>query len=269
LDNYENNNNWFNGNQGNFFSDYLDKYPNAKESPSHQDVWDIPYGIEAEQDPAGDPAGYDKYPLMHRIYTDTVVPAPSIPSLIAPAENANLDGDTVKLLWTSVEDATAYRLQAAFDTSFSSPLINGGRHSDNSFTMNGLEQDTIYYWRVLSNNSGIISGWSDVWQFSTGTPTNSKESLQNNLPESYVLYQNFPNPFRQKTTIQYDVPETCFIELVIFNMVGKEVTKLVSRDHSPGTYIVEWDAADFTSGIYFYRFETDRSIKGKRLLKLK
>jgi hypothetical protein len=269
LENWPDDNLWYESEQGNYYEDYLDHYPGAKARTDLPGVWNIPYGFQSLHDRLGPPVSYDPFPLMDRIYSDTTVNVPDIPTLLAPAKHEALESDTVSFRWIPAERATSYRLQVSMDTTFEDPILNDGKIADTTFNLSGLAGHTTYYWRVLANNSGIISRWSDVWQFSIGTPTSIEESVQNDLPESYVLYQNFPNPFSQTTMIQFDVPESNFIELGVCNILGQEVEKLVVGMYSPGTYSVEWNASDFSSGIYFCHLKTGRSIMVKRLLLLK
>jgi hypothetical protein len=169
LENCENDNQWHNNNQGNYYSDYLDKYPGAGENTDIQSVWDTPYGIRSLHDLVDPFASFDEFPLMNRIYTDTVVPLPGTPWLQLPVENAHISDDTVSFIWNSASGARSYRLQVSPDTSFTTPYLNDGTLQDTCYTFCGLEMNKSYYWRVLSENSGMISGWSDARYFFTGT----------------------------------------------------------------------------------------------------
>jgi len=72
------------------------------------------------------------------------------------------------------------------------------------------------------------------------------------LPE-FHLAQNYPNPFNPETTIEYEVPKTVFVRLEIFNMVGQKIITLVNEWQEPGRYSIDWNASQYSSGIYFYR----------------
>ncbi|MCP4584174.1 MAG: T9SS type A sorting domain-containing protein [candidate division Zixibacteria bacterium] len=76
-----------------------------------------------------------------------------------------------------------------------------------------------------------------------------------NLPSSYVLCQNYPNPFNCETTISFDLPEASFVSIEIFDLLGKKVTSLINSKQSAGRYTVNWNAAGFSSGIYFYKLQ--------------
>ena len=78
-------------------------------------------------------------------------------------------------------------------------------------------------------------------------------------PEVYSVSQNYPNPFNPATTIEYSIPENASVSLKIYDMLGKEVAQLVNKAQDKGTYIVNWNASSFSSGIYFYRISATGS----------
>jgi hypothetical protein len=87
-----------------------------------------------------------------------------------------------------------------------------------------------------------------------------KETREAKIDNGFYLYQNYPNPFNADTKIEYNLPHTAQIRLVLFDVSGKEVCELVNEHKSAGHYSVNWNARDtsgkrLTSGIYFYRFE--------------
>jgi hypothetical protein len=94
------------------------------------------------------------------------------------------------------------------------------------------------------------------------------------VPTSYLLYQNFPNPFNPKTTISFDLPTSEQVTLSIYNVKGELVRKLINSQLSAGVHKIEWDGTDkyqslLASGVYFYRLETEKYSSVKKLLILK
>jgi len=75
------------------------------------------------------------------------------------------------------------------------------------------------------------------------------------LPDEYKLFQNYPNPFNPKTIISFQLPRAEQTILKIFDALGKEITTLINDKLISGTYNIDWDASDFSSGIYFARLE--------------
>jgi hypothetical protein len=86
------------------------------------------------------------------------------------------------------------------------------------------------------------------------------------IPVEYNLYQNYPNPFNPSTKIKFDIPKTGFVSLKVYDITGKEISKLVDNELSASQYEVEWNGANFASGIYFYRLQTKDFVKVQRMI---
>ncbi|HSW56266.1 MAG TPA: T9SS type A sorting domain-containing protein [Ignavibacteriaceae bacterium] len=86
---------------------------------------------------------------------------------------------------------------------------------------------------------------------------------------SYILYQNFPNPFNPTTRISYSVPEFGFVTLKIYDVLGKEVSALVGEEKSSGSYVIQFDASKLSSGIYFYQLITKDYVNTKKMILIK
>jgi hypothetical protein len=89
------------------------------------------------------------------------------------------------------------------------------------------------------------------------------------LPQSYVLHQNFPNPFNPMTVISYQLAVGSDVELSIYNTLGQKIAILVSEKQPAGTYTVEWDASGLASGIYYYRLDAGNFQDMKKMVLLK
>ncbi len=101
------------------------------------------------------------------------------------------------------------------------------------------------------------------------TTVSAVTNIGSNVPDKFTLHQNYPNPFNPITNIEFDVPKSGLVKLRIFNSLGKEVATLVNENVSPGTYRTTWDASGFSSGIYFYKLESDAFTSTKKLLLVK
>jgi hypothetical protein len=88
-------------------------------------------------------------------------------------------------------------------------------------------------------------------------------------PSSVLLHQNYPNPFNPTTKISYEVPELSFVSLKVFDVLGNEVAALVENENPLGSYEVEFDAAELTSGIYLYKLIAGNYIETKKMILLK
>ena len=90
-------------------------------------------------------------------------------------------------------------------------------------------------------------------------------------PQNFELRQNYPNPFNPETTIQYQLSNATQVKLVIFNIRGEQVNTLVDDLQQAGFYSVPWNGKDVSgrkaaSGVYFYRLETKRFAKIKKMV---
>lgn len=111
------------------------------------------------------------------------------------------------------------------------------------------------------------------WTLTTDTACKSMiftgVSSNEELPTVYKLYNNYPNPFNPSTTIKYDVPKNSFVKLTIFDILGREVDKLVNQDMQPGRYDVQWDAKSYASGTYLYKLEAGDFVEIKKMILVK
>lgn len=101
-------------------------------------------------------------------------------------------------------------------------------------------------------------------------PTSSEENTAaTSIPVQYSLSQNYPNPFNPTTKINFQLPAGNFVSLKIYDALGKEVATLVNEKKDAGSYSVEFNANNFSSGIYFYRLNAGEFTETKRMLLLK
>ncbi len=89
------------------------------------------------------------------------------------------------------------------------------------------------------------------------------------IPDEYRLEQNYPNPFNNSTVIKYSIPQEGLVTLKIYNAIGEEVATLVNEIKQTGNYASTLDAANLTSGIYFYRIQARDFIETKKMILLK
>ena len=98
----------------------------------------------------------------------------------------------------------------------------------------------------------------------------SDEILVDNLaPADYVLEQNYPNPFNPSTTIKFGVPEKSNVVLTVYNSLGAEVATLVNEVREAGSYEIQFNASNFSSGIYYYRIASGNFTEIKKMILLK
>ncbi len=89
------------------------------------------------------------------------------------------------------------------------------------------------------------------------------------IANNFQLFQNFPNPFNPNTLIKYSISNDCFVNLKVFDVLGNQITTLVSAEKSAGNYVVEFNSNNLSSGIYFYRLESEGKFITKQMLLIK
>lgn len=85
----------------------------------------------------------------------------------------------------------------------------------------------------------------------------------------FHLYQNYPNPFNPLTKIKYSIPQSSLVILKVYDILGNEIATLVNEEKSSGSYTIEFNAGELSSGIYFYQLKAGDFISTKKLVLLK
>lgn len=91
----------------------------------------------------------------------------------------------------------------------------------------------------------------------------------NSTADKFELLQNYPNPFNPTTNIKYSIAKNGFVTLKVFDVLGKEVTTLVSEYQTGGVYSIDWNASKYSSGIYFYKITTNEFSDVKKMVLVK
>jgi type IX secretion system substrate protein/Kelch motif protein len=95
------------------------------------------------------------------------------------------------------------------------------------------------------------------------------DPVTHGIPREFSLSQNYPNPFNPSTKISYALPKAGDVKLVIFDILGREVAVLVNEFKKAGSYDIEFNGANISSGVYFYRIETRDFTDTKKMLLVK
>ena len=90
-----------------------------------------------------------------------------------------------------------------------------------------------------------------------------------NIPNAITLSQNYPNPFNPTTTIHYAIKERASVEIVLYDILGREVEVLVNEEQDAGYYKIDFNASRLASGIYFYRLQAGSFVETKKMVLLK
>jgi len=178
---------------------------------------------------------------------------------------------SIYFLDSNIGYATGY-LQDSYGSLIDNGLIlktiNGGLnwYFMNSGTNNGLL--SIFFTDV---NTGFVTGINGTILKTTngGGGMIGIQHISSQVPQSFFLHQNYPNPFNPVTKIKFDIPNQSIVKLIIYDLLGREVTTLVNKQLKPGSYEVDWDGTSYASGVYFYTLLTNDFVETKRMVLLK
>jgi photosystem II stability/assembly factor-like uncharacterized protein len=119
----------------------------------------------------------------------------------------------------------------------------------------------VVYGYAVSSNGDVIR-LVDTLEVLTGINNNQ-------VPSSYSLKQNYPNPFNPTTLISYSIPKAANVRLSVYNALGKEIEVLVNEKQNQGSYDVVWNGDNYSSGVYFYKIQTEGFTHTKKMILLK
>jgi len=98
--------------------------------------------------------------------------------------------------------------------------------------------------------------------------------LESLLPDKFAIHQNYPNPFNPITTLRYDLPEQANVNIIIYDMLGRQVRTLLNQTQDAGYRSVIWDATNdygkpVSAGVYLYKIQAGEFVQTKKMVLLK
>jgi hypothetical protein len=93
--------------------------------------------------------------------------------------------------------------------------------------------------------------------------------IGNEIPKEFALKQNYPNPFNPETKIKFDIAKASNVRITVYDITGRLVTTLVNENLKPAKYEIKFEGSGLSSGVYFYKLETEGFIDTKRMLMIK
>ena len=118
---------------------------------------------------------------------------------------------------------------------------------------------------IISGTDTVSMFWKAIVTYIN--PTSINESFIS--ADNFYLYQNYPQPFNPSTKIKYQIPKPCFVSLKIFDALGTEVATLINEEKMRGTFQIEFDGSELTSGVYFYQLIAGDFLETKKMVLIK
>jgi len=170
-------------------------------------------------------------------------------------------------------DGSTWVRTAEDSVHYSICFVDSGQGGKNSYDKFGVHIEHVVTCPpepcTLPNSSPILLKGGNI------TIQNGAAKLgEDFIPEEYALFQNYPNPFNPSTTIQFDLPEDSRVSVTIYDILGREVIRLVDEAMDAGRYKRTWESQDrsgrsVASGVYFIRIEAHSLVSERMLITLK
>ncbi len=135
--------------------------------------------------------------------------------------------------------------------------------SGNDYASGIAVQDTD---RIFVTGSANFSGTGIAFYTLRYSKISAIDPISSNIPAKFNLSQNYPNPFNPVTSIRFDIPKASFVKVAVYDVLGREIENLVNEQLKAGEYMVKWDAARYSSGIYFYSIAADGYQTTKKMI---
>lgn len=159
---------------------------------------------------------------------------------------------------------------------FGQLFSSSGTRVGNNFKVSTIESKTQMRPKVVSSRSNFFTTWisnvygnagsgDDIW----ANILSNDHIIENGGNTDFILEQNYPNPFNHGTTIIYHIPVESKVTLKIYDVLGCEITTLVSEEQEIGSYEIEFNTSGLSSGIYFYQLRAGNYIEAKKMVLLR
>ena len=204
------------------------------------------------------------YQILPRYYADDFLPAGSLPVELT-SFSASVTGNAIVLNWATATETNnlGFEVERATNEKVWNKVgfVEGyGTSAEaKSYTFTDKEVGSLvsYFYRLKQVDFDGTYSYSAEIEISLEMPT------------SFELSQNFPNPFNPTTNIRFTLPEASNVKLKVFNTLGEEVANLTNRMFEAGVHNVSFDASNFISGVYFYSIEANNFVQVRKMMLLK
>lgn len=189
---------------------------------------------------------------------------------ISPIDKDTYYSNIIKFEWGNNDKAISYELMCA------GKIFNNISANDTSVNIYDINTPEFYKindlieWNVrYKTANGKYSPWSLPYSLILEITPTSVSQENSIIPAEYFLSDNFPNPFNPTTKISYSIPKASFVNLSVYDIIGRKIATLVNEEKPLGKYEIIFNGNNLSSGIYFYSLKTNDFIKTKKFILMK
>lgn len=188
---------------------------------------------------------------------------------------ADLNYDEHESMLVEIEDVS-FEESGVFESGENYNLVDGSLAMEETVTFRTNFSESDYIGQEIPsgviNLTALVGGFNGNLQLIArssadfGPPTSNENDIN---PYTFDLSQNYPNPFNPSTQINYSLAQTADVQLVVYDILGRQVANLVNSIQSAGTYSVNFDMSQFSSGTYIYRLEAGDFVSVRKMMLIK
>ena len=133
-----------------------------------------------------------------------------------------------------------------------------------AYADNGLPAVSVWRLRIVDDEVVVATHGRGVWSLNIAEVQTSSEEDASELPETFELSGNYPNPFNPTTNITFKVADNSHIRVTVFDVLGRKIATLTDQPYVSGIHQIQWDASAVSSGQYIYRMEANGKVIGAK-----
>jgi hypothetical protein len=215
---------------------------------------------------ASNPSIYD---ISDATFTITAAPNPMITVTAPNGGEVWVVGTVHQIKWTR-QDVTSVKIEYSTDNGSTWSVVVASRpavYGNYNWTIPNTPSTQCLVRVSDVSNPAVFDVSDGTFTIQDVVPV---EELNSGIPDEYNLAQSYPNPFNPSTIIEFSLPESVSnVNLSIYNVLGEKVAVLINNALTAGKYRYQWNAENFTSGIYIYELRTDKFVSFKKMILMK